>query len=77
MIPKSMLENKELLFKNKQGFFKLFQVKLDDYFTIYLGFDIVTFDEWLQTTDGISTREFIKEKYGDDAELLVCKLLKM
>jgi len=41
----------------------------------YYTLDIMLFDKWLETPDGISTKDYIRQKYGDVAVKLVEKLM--
>ena len=55
-----------------------FQIELNPFRCIYLScpsLDIVKFDNWLRTPDNISTKQYITDKYGEQAMRLVNKLL--
>ena len=54
-----------------------FNVTIQRFWDIQTGFDIVKFDEWLKVPDGVSTREFIFQKFGSNAVLLVETLIKL
>lgn len=45
------------------------------HFANVLGFDVIKFDEWLGTPDGISTADYLTQRYGDRARQLVESLL--
>lgn len=54
-----------------QDFQRIFSMNFSKYWDQLTGFDICLFDEDLGTPDSTSTRDFIIEKYGDAARLLV------
>ncbi len=56
-------------------FHKVFHLQLRDYMSIVTGFDVVKFDEHLAVPEGISTREWIRQQYGDNAVSLVETLI--
>lgn len=43
----------------------------------YYQFNIVKFDEWLRTPDGTSTKDYIKQKYGDEASAFIEHLIHL
>jgi hypothetical protein len=67
--------NKELFYANRTKFSNIFGINLGQFFTLILGFDIVTFDKFLQVPDGISTKQYITDKYGGEAVKVVEGLL--
>jgi len=58
-------------------FRRIFRFSLVNYTDPLFGFDIVAFDRRLKVPDGTSTKDFIKEKYGDEAVSLVIRLMEM
>ena len=52
-----------------------FGVGLPKYWSPIFGFDVVGFDEYLKTPDGVSTADYIKKTYGHEAMILVKGLL--
>jgi hypothetical protein len=38
---------------------------------VFNSFDIIAFDKWLMTPDGISTKDFLTQKYGEDASKFI------
>ncbi len=61
------------------NFLRVFGISLKHFWIDnILGFNVIAFDDWLKTPDGISTRDFIRQKYGDEAvaiveDLICCK----
>ena len=47
-----------------------------NYFYNVLGFDIVKFDEYLKTPDGVSTRDEVSKRFGQVGVDLVLEVLK-
>ena len=39
------------------------------------GFDVVRFDAWLKLPEGVSTRDYVREHYGEEAVSLILALL--
>ena len=70
-----IVHNKALLRENRDVFFRTFEVPLTRFMHPLLGFDVVAFDDWLGTPDGISTSDHILAKYGEPARELVFKLI--
>ena len=69
-------KNKKLLLENAEKFRRTFGVALHKFMSPLVGFDIVRFDEFLGTPEGISTRDYINRKYGIKAVELIEKLIK-
>lgn len=62
--------------EQRQEFLETFHVSLSTFIDPrLLDFDIVKFDKWLQTPDGTSTKDYLDQKYGLRAMLLVEKLI--
>lgn len=40
-------------------------------------FDIIMFDKWLRTPEGVSTKDYIKEKFGLKASLFIERINKL
>ena len=53
----------------------IFGMALPTYIDAFLMFDVIKFDEDLRVPDGISTKNFVKHKYGVDAVALVEELI--
>lgn len=67
-----LLKSKEYQKKFKEIFG--FEAPIDFDFSAmaqYVAIDVIKLDEMLQVPDGISTKEFIAEKYGKEAADLV------
>lgn len=45
------------------------------FFNVISGFDVVAFDEYLQTPDGVSTKQHIETKYDIKAVVLIENLI--
>jgi len=60
---------------NSLVFKRLFNRNLKDYMDSITGFDIIKFDEDIETPDGISTHDFILKTYGQEAVDLVHSLI--
>lgn len=69
-------KNKKLLLENADEFRRTFGVMLQKFMSPITGFDIVRFDEFLGTPEGISTRDYINRKYGSKAVGLIERLIK-
>ncbi len=67
--------NKEKVERYRKQFHKVFGLQLYSYLNIITGFDIIKFDKHLCVPGGISTREYINQKYGEDAVRLIEMLL--
>ena len=61
--------------KKGQEFKKIFGVQFAGFWNSFFGFDVVKFDAWLEVPDGVSTSDFITQKYGAEACALVRSLL--
>lgn len=69
-------KNKKLLLENADEFRRTFGVVLHKFMSPITGFDIVRFDDFLGTPEGISTRDYINRKYGIKAVRLIERLIK-
>ncbi len=56
-------------------FHQVFHLQLRDYMNIVTGFDVVKFDQHLHVPEGVSTREWIRQQYGDNAVVLIETLI--
>lgn len=72
----------ELLLKYKQRYMEcarrfvaIFGKPLKHFYRFDSGFDVVEFDKFLGVPDGVSTREFLADRYGDEAVRLIEKLI--
>lgn len=69
-------ENHLKLCKNRDQFYKTFNEKLDKFFDIKTGFNLVEFDKaLLQTVNNKSLKGTLREKYGKEASDFVKSLL--
>ena len=59
------------------SFTRTFGVNIRKFWSNFLGLDIIAFDEYLKTPDGVSTKEHIKKTYGPEAVKLVERLLNI
>lgn len=69
--------NKENEASQKYKFHDIFGMNLSDYSCPIFGFDIIKFDESLRTPDGKSTREWVKEKYGQEGLDIILTLMNL
>lgn len=60
---------------NYMKFQSTFNIPLKTYWDKMFAFDVIGFDDFLETPDGTSTKDWILEKYGQDAVNLVLDLL--
>ena len=56
-------------------FHRTFGVPIQRFMHPLFGFDVVAFDAWLRVPDGVSTRNTIIERYGQEACDMVFSLL--
>lgn len=75
-IPDIMMKHREQEIKYGREFKKHFARSLHAFMDYITGFDVIAFDEFLKTPDGISTHDWIIKEYGQDACDLIEKLLK-
>ena len=68
-------QNRDLQAANSHKFLATFGVNLSRFFDIVTGFDVVTFDEWLEVPDGVSTNDHLVAKWGQDATDLIWSLI--
>ncbi len=64
--------------KYRQEFSRIFSKDIRSYYSpgmMFLGFDIVKFDNDMGTPDGISTKDYIDQKYGKRAVEIIQELL--
>jgi len=71
----SVEHNSKLIGQYERSFKAVFKKDLHRYMHPLWGFDIVSFDADLEVPDGISTKDFIKSKYGLTAVHLIEDLL--
>jgi hypothetical protein len=67
--------NKLLLHKYCSEFYEYFKMPLKDFIEPFFGFDIIKFNERINTPDNVSTQEYITNKYGTKATKLIENLL--
>ena len=53
-----------------------FGTSIQNFWDIQTGFDVVEFDRWLLTPDGVSSAEHVENKYGTDAAELVRAMIQ-
>jgi len=75
MLPNYVLKNRDLIVNHGQEFKKIFGLPINKFIDPMTGFDIIAFDDWLETPDGESTRDQLIAKYGERAAELVEGLL--
>ena len=51
-------------------------LRLSQFHDVFTGFDIVKFDKAIETPDGKSTKDWVIEKYGENAAELILKLIR-
>lgn len=72
-------KNRRLIKENESKFRDLFGLKLHDYLgniqQLLTGFDIVKFNDAIKSPDNMSLKEFVLEKYGDEAVNLIFELI--
>jgi len=68
--------HKKQLRENVTEFQRTFGKTLHKYMHPLFGFDIIAFDDFLQTPDGTSTHDYLLQKYGQAALDLVERLIK-
>lgn len=57
------------------AFFRVFRVPLRRFWNNLTGFDIVAFDGWLQTPDGVNIPTHADARFGDGAGALIQQVL--
>ena len=67
--------NKQNLARGREQFQQIFGLSLGKFMHPLFGFDIVAFDEWLGTPDGISLRDHLLSTKGQDAVSLIESLI--
>ena len=60
---------------NYLKFQSIFNIPLKNYWDKLFAFDVIGFDKFLETPDGVSTHDWILQKYGQNAVNLVLDLL--
>lgn len=68
--------NKSQLHTHADGFRRVFGISLSRFMHPLFGFDVVRFDEWIGTPDGVSLSGYLTSKYGDAARTLVEELIR-
>jgi len=71
----SVEHNAKLIGQHGRAFKAIFGEHLQKYMHPLWGFDIVQFDKELGVPDGISTKDFIKSKYGQTAVSMIEDLI--
>lgn len=72
-----ILKNNKLFHNYEHQFQITFNTPLNKYWNFVTGFDVIKFDEDLKCPDGISLKDFITEKYNEEASGLIGKLLNI
>ena len=65
----------KLTYENRDDFNRLFNLRLPDFMSSVVGFDIIRFDEWLEPGDNESTRDALLDRFGKDAVALIERIL--
>lgn len=73
--------NQKILNQKKEKFLSLFGLNLQkylagDFITLITGFDIVAFDKDIKTPKGKSTKTWVTQNFGKEAEQLISWLIK-
>ncbi len=63
--------NMDILNENRAEFQRRFDIPLTRFMHPILGFDVVSFDKWLCTPDGVSTHDYLIEKYDSSAPIFI------
>tara|TARA_Y100000310_G_scaffold292109_1_gene320594 strand:+ start:251 stop:478 length:228 start_codon:yes stop_codon:yes gene_type:complete len=71
MIQDIITKNKQILRENGDEFKLIFNVDIRKFLNPILGFDLVSFEKYLQVPDSPSIQDFIRENYGESAVQLV------
>lgn len=56
-------------------FKRTFNRPLSEFWSAHYGFDLIKFDDWLQTPDGTSTPDHLKITYSGSACVLIKRLI--
>jgi len=70
-----LMKLKKLQSENRAEFYKTFEVTLETFWETLTGFDIIKFVEFIKTPDGISASDWTTEKYGENADKLIERLI--
>lgn len=70
-----MLARKDCYMRHDRRFKRIFGVGMWQFMDLLTGFDVVKFDDWLETPDGLSTADHLAKKYGKEARDLVKALI--
>ena len=68
-------ENSENKHREAVIFSMVFGTPIDKYMHPLFGFDLMSFDVFIKTPDGTSTKEWVKEKYGLEGVNIILRLL--
>jgi len=60
----------------KHKFESIFKLRFADYADPIFGFDVVKLDKDIKVPGGISTSDFIKRKYGEEARDMVSAMIR-
>ncbi len=69
-------KNKLIYEQTKDEFFKVFKISLSQFFNPIIGFDVIKFDVFIKTPDGVSTSQYVEKKYGYEGLTILKKILK-
>ena len=64
------LKNRKAEHTHKNKFREIFGCPISDFMDPLLGFDIVKFDEYIKTPDGISTRDYLKKNNPEGCRII-------
>jgi len=70
-----IMHQKKMEKKHHIFFYNTFNRKLSEFMEFMTGFDIVAFDDYLKVPDGVSLKDYIREKHGDDAVTMIEALI--
>ena len=73
-----LIEKRNAALQYDKAFYRIFHEHVTKFWENMIGsFDIVRFDDWLNTPDDISTSDYLEEKFGGEAKALIEKLLSI
>lgn len=74
---KHILKERMKTLDNCEEFQRIFGTQMKPFWINNIcGFDIIAFDKWLKTPNGLSMHEYVKEKFGSKGLSMVEKLLQ-
>ncbi len=67
--------NRERMETHSKQFHKIFHLQLREYMGIITGFNIVRFDQHIWVPEGISTKDWVRQHFGEEAVTLIEALI--